>query len=56
MNKTCVTCGENYYENKWLGGMYSQRCIECEFGATLSKWYPIGTIPADVIQVLKEEL
>ena len=50
---SCVTCGENCYEND-SGGMYSQRCIECEFGVKHTRWYPRDTIPVDVREVVSK--
>ena len=37
-----------------VGSMYSQRCIECEFGIEHIRWYPRDTIPVDVREVVSK--
>ncbi len=48
MTKNCFTCGETSILDRDIQQLYSQRCIECEFGDEChTMWYPIDTIPVD---------
>jgi hypothetical protein len=46
MTQSCFTCGETHILERDIQQLYSQRCIECEFGDEChTRWYPIDTIP-----------